>query len=268
MTTLPAPVRRRSHGWISQLVGVAALLLVWWFFTKVRPLFPSYVLPAPDAVLKELQYGLFGELPDGRLGVSIINSLRRVAIGYVTALALGLGFGMVLAASKSVRDVVGGWLTAVQSIPSIAFVPFAILLFGLNDRAVLFVVILEGFIPVTLAVSSALQNVPPGWRTAGRTLGASSTQLFTKVLLPASLPNLATGARLAWSFSWRALIGAELLTANPGLGQALEIGRNTANMALVLATILIVGVLGGLFDAVLHVLETRVRRNYGLEVLS
>lgn len=269
MTTLPASARpRRSRAWLAQIVGVLGVLFVWWFFTKIRPVFPSYVMPAPDAVLKELQYGLFGELPDGRLGVSIVNSMRRVAIGYAVALGLGLGLGMILAVAKPLRDVVGGWLTAIQSIPSIAFVPFAILLFGLNDRAVLFVVILEGLIPVALAVSSALQNVPPAWRTAGRTLGASNLQLLTKVLLPASLPNLATGARLAWSFSWRALIGAELLTANPGLGQALEIGRNTANMALVLATLVIVGVLGGLFDAVLRSLETRVRRNYGLEVLS
>ncbi|WP_350245290.1 ABC transporter permease [Deinococcus sonorensis] len=87
-------------------------------------------------------------------------------------------------------------------------------------------------------------------------------------MFPASLPSLVGGLRTAWSFSWRALIGAELLTTNPGLGQLLEIGRNTANAALVISTILIVGVVGGLFDQLIRALEARVRRDHGLEVQS
>ncbi|WP_084474046.1 ABC transporter permease [Deinococcus pimensis] len=251
--------------WMAQIVGILAVLFVWWLVTDVLKVWPAYILPPPEAVLEEFSYGLFGEAPGGRLTQSILNSLRRVAIGYVVALALGVLIGTLLASSRALRETVGGWLTAIQSIPSIAFVPLAILWFGLNERAVLFVVILEGLIPVALAVSAALQNVPPAWITAGRTLGARGLRLYTKVLLPASVPHLATGARLAWSFAWRALIGAELLTSNPGLGQALETGRNTANMALVLATLVVVGALGGLFDLALRRVETRVRRDYGLE---
>ena len=259
-----APPRRRRNMLWAQLLGVALIVLAWWLLTDVFHVWEEYVFPPPQDVWEEFSYGLFGQAPGGRLGLAIANSLRRVAIGYVAALALGLTLGTLLAAFRPVREVVGGWLTALQSIPSIAFVPLAILWFGLNDRAVLFVVILEGFIPVALAVSSALQNVPPAWRTAGRTLGAAGLALYTKVLLPASLPNLATGARLAWSFSWRALIGGELLTANPGLGQLFETGRNTANMALVIATLIVVGVLGGLFDVVLRAVENQVRTNFGL----
>jgi NitT/TauT family transport system permease protein len=263
---LTPPRPRRRPAWIAQIVGIVLVVTVWWFVTSVLKLWPAFIMPPPQAVLEEFSYGLFGEAPGGRLAQSILNSLRRVATGYATALVIGLALGVLLASSRSLRETVGGWLTAIQSIPSIAFVPLAILWFGLNERAVLFVVILEGLIPVALAVSAAIQNVPPAWITAGRTLGARGVRLYTKVLLPASVPHLATGARLAWSFSWRALIGAELLTSNPGLGQALETGRNTANMALVLATLIVVGVLGGLFDLLLRRLESRVRRDHGLEV--
>ena len=248
-----------------QLGVLLVLLGLWWFFTDVRPLWPRYVLPDPAAVWTEVHYGLFGHAPDGKLSMAILNSLRRVASGFLIAVASGLVVGVVLSAWKLARDVVSGYLTAVQSVPSIALVPLAILFFGLNERAVLAVVILEGFIPVALSVAGALGNVPPALRTAGRTLGARGLGLVTRVMLPASLPNLIGGLRTAWSFSWRALIGAELLTTNPGLGQLLEIGRNTANVALVFTTIITVGVVGALFDMLIRFLEARIRYNYGLE---
>ena len=262
-----APRRRRT--WLWQGLGLLALLGLWYLITDVLRVWPPYVIPGPDRVWEEIRYGLSGPGPqDGKLLMAVGSSLRRVALGYLIAVALGLGVGLVLASWRGLRDTVGAYLTAVQSIPSIAFVPLAILVFGLNERAVLFVVILEGFIPVALSVSSALLNVPPAWRTAGRTLGARGLALTLKVTLPASLPQAVTGLRTAWSFAWRALIGAELLTSNPGLGQLLETGRNTANMALVLATIIIVGVVGGLFDALIRAWEGRLRRDYGLEVAA
>ncbi|MBB6097983.1 NitT/TauT family transport system permease protein [Deinobacterium chartae] len=263
---LPASLARPGRsGWWVQLVGIAVLLGLWALVTEVLKIWPPYVMPGPGLVWQEFVYGFTGSGPDGKLGLAVLNSLRRVLIGYAVAVALGLLLGAVLAASRPLRETVGGWLTAVQSIPSIAFVPLAILWFGLNERAVLFVVILEGFIPVALSVSSALLNVPPALRIAGRTLGARGGRLYTQVLLPAALPSLASGLRVAWSFAWRALIGAELLTSNPGLGQVLETGRNISNTALVIASMIIVGALGSLFDLLLRRFEARVRRNYGLE---
>ncbi|MEF2276917.1 ABC transporter permease [Deinococcus sp. YIM 134068] len=266
----PAPVRRpsrwRTLGW--QLLGLAVLLAVWWLVTDVLRLYPPYVFPSPRAVWTEISYGLWGSGPqDGRLLAGIGNSLRRVLVGYSIAVLLGGVVGLLMGAWRPLRETLGAYLTGVQSVPSIAFVPFAILFFGLNERAVLFVVILEGFIPVALAVSGALMNVPPALRVAGRTLGAGGLALTTGVLLPSAVPSILTGLRTAWSFSWRALVGAELLvSASASLGAQLEIGRNTANIALVIATILTIGVIGGLFDTLLRALETRVRRDYGLEV--
>ncbi|GAA5439317.1 ABC transporter permease [Deinococcus caeni] len=258
----------RRQTLLTQLAGLLILLGVWWLVTDVLKLYPPYVFPGPKAVWTEVSYGLWGTGPqDGKLLSAIGGSLRRVLTGYAVAVLLGLLVGLLMGAWRPLRTTLGAYLTGIQSIPSIAFVPFAILFFGLNERAVMFVVILEGFIPVALAVSGALLNVPPALRVAGRTLGAGKLALTLRVLLPASVPSVLTGLRTAWSFSWRALVGAELLIAGvTSLGEMLEVGRNTANVALVLATIIIIGVIGGLFDAVLRAAETRVRRDYGLEV--
>ncbi|AWN22586.1 ABC transporter permease [Deinococcus irradiatisoli] len=267
LTPVSAPVRPRNLTPLWQVLGLLIIVGVWWLITDVLKLWPPYVFPSPKAVWEEFSYGLWGSGPqDGKLLSSVGSSLRRVALGYVIAVALGSAVGLLMSLWRPLRDTLGAYLQGLQSVPSIAFVPFAILFLGLNERAVMFVVIIEGFIPVALAVSGAVLNVPPAWRTAGRTLGASHFSLVTRVLLPAALPNIVTGLRTAWSFAWRALIGAELLTANPGLGRLLEVGRNTSNMALVIATIIIVGVVGGLFDLLIRALETRMRRDYGLEV--
>ncbi|AKH16137.1 ABC transporter permease [Deinococcus soli (ex Cha et al. 2016)] len=266
--TRAAQGQNRWQTLVTQLAGLLVILGAWWLVTDVFKLYPPYVFPGPKAVWTEISYGLWGTGPqDGKLLSAIGGSLRRVLTGYVIAVLLGVVVGLMMGAWRPLRTTLGAYLTGIQSVPSIAFVPFAILFLGLNERAVLFVVILEGFIPVALAVSGALLNVPPALRVAGRTLGASSLGLIVRVLLPASVPSILTGLRTAWSFAWRALVGGELLIAGAAsLGEQLEIGRNTANVALVLATIIIIGVIGGLFDSLLRAAEGRVRRDYGLEV--
>lgn len=269
--TDPVPVSPhapRGRVLLWQLLGLLLLLGVWHLVTAVLKLYPPYVFPSPAQVWTEISYGLWGTGPqDGKLLSAIAGSLRRVLTGYAIAVALGALVGLLMGAWRPLRATLGAYLTGIQSVPSIAFVPFAILFFGLNERAVLFVVILEGFIPVALAVSGALLNVPPALRIAGRTLGARGLSLTTGVLLPAALPNVLTGLRTAWSFAWRALVGGELLISGvASIGEQLEVGRATANVALVLASILIIGLIGGVFDAGLRALEGRVRRDYGLEV--
>ncbi|THF88223.1 ABC transporter permease subunit [Deinococcus sp. KSM4-11] len=266
-----APPSTPSSRWrtaLWQLLGLLVILGLWWLVTDILKVYPPYVFPSPHAVWTEVAYGLWGTGPqDGKLLAAIAGSLRRVLTGYAAAVVLGGLVGLLMGAWPPVRSALGAYLTGIQSVPSIAFVPFAILFLGLNERAVLFVVILEGFIPVALAVSGALLNVPPALRIAGRTLGARGPALTWRVLLPAAVPSVLTGLRTAWSFAWRALVGGELLIAgSKSLGEQLEVGRNTANVALVLATIIIIGVIGGVFDLLLRTVEARVRRDYGLEV--
>ncbi|MFC5847816.1 ABC transporter permease [Deinococcus petrolearius] len=268
---LSRPARRgpgRAQVIVWQFVGLLIVVGLWWLVTDGLKLYPAYVFPSPRAVWTEISYGLWGTGPqDGKLLSAVGGSLRRVLTGYAVSLVLGGLVGLLMGAWLPLRATLGAYLTGIQSVPSIAFVPFAILFLGLNEKAVLFVVILEAFIPVALAVSGALLNVPPALRIAGRTLGARGAGLTLRVLLPASVPSILTGLRTSWSFAWRALVGGELLIAGvQSLGSQLEVGRNTANVALVLGTIIIIGLIGGLFDALLRAVEGRVRRDYGLEV--
>ncbi|GGJ40136.1 ABC transporter permease [Deinococcus roseus] len=266
--TAVARRKKATPIWVWQIVGVLFLLGSWYLFTSVLKLQPSYVMPTPEMVWEEYRYGFIkSDNPnDGQLIYAIGNSLRRVFTGYGIGIIIGVIIGVILSTNQILRAVVGGWLIALQSIPSIAYIPLAIIWFGLNEKAVLFVVVLEATLPVALALSGALLNVQPAVVTAGRNLGAVGLKVYTHVLLPASLPNIFTGIRVAWSFAWRALVGGELLSHAAGLGQLLETGRNVSNTALVLATMIIIGVVGVLFEQLIQRLENRVRSNYGLEV--
>lgn len=256
----PSREAQRLPAWVWHLLSLCVFLALWFVCADVFKLYPPYQMPPL------LGNGIVREWIDGPgFYQAALQSLRRIAIGYTAAVALGAVLGIILSLSSVIRNIVGGWLTLIQSIPSIAFVPLALIWFGLNERAVLFVVILEGMIPIALTISSSIANVPPSLRTAGRTLGAKNLSLYTHVLLPASLPNLTTALRTAWAFSWRALIGAELLTPNMGLGQLLETGRNVSNTALVLAALFAVGGFGLCMDLVLRRWERNIRNQYGLE---
>lgn len=259
--------RWRVLGW--QVSGLVIVLAAWWLVTDVLKIWPPYVFPSPTKVWEQIAFGLWGTGPhDGKLLQAIGNSVTRIGIGFGLSLIAGGVLGLLMGSIRALRLVLGGYLTGIQSVPSIAWVPFAILFFGLNERAILAVVILEGAIPVALALSGAIANVYPAWRVAARTLGAQSTSYMLKVMLPASLPQFTGGLRSAFSFAWRAMIGAELLTPNIGLGQQLEIGRNTSQADLVLATIILIGIMGAVVDTVLRAYERKIRRDYGLEVSS
>jgi NitT/TauT family transport system permease protein len=251
-----------------QILGLLIILFIWWIITDILHVWPKYIVPSPGAVWQEFRWGLKGPSPlDGKLLESIGNSMQRMLVSFAIGIMSGGIVGLFLSISRPLRDVLGAYLQGLQSIPSIAWVPLSLLFFGLTERAVYAVVILETFIPVALAVSASVLNVPPALRIAGRTLGARNFALITRVLLPGALPSIVTGLRTAWSFAWRALIGAELLTRKAGLGNTLDIGRNLGNVALVVETIIIIGVVGVLFDMLIRSYEGRIRRDYGLEVL-
>src|SRR5438874_1370610 len=136
--------------------------------------------------------------------------------------------------------------------------------FGLNDSAILFVIVIGSAMAVTLAVQDGVRNLPPVYQRAAQTMGVRRLALYTEVLLPASLPAILTGAKLGWSFAWRALMSGELLFVSLGLGHMLEMGRELADMSQVVAVMLVIVALGLVTDrAIFGVLETRVRERWG-----
>ncbi len=208
---------------------------------------------------------LIQEFRDGSLLNATAISLRRVLLGYSISLVLGVPLGIVLARVKFVEDTLGSLVSAFQSLPSICWLPLALLWFGLNDRAILFVVVAGSLVSIAIAVQDGVKNLSPTYVRAALTMGTPSWRIYTHVLLPASLPSILTGAKLGWGYAWRALMSGELLFVSLGLGQMLIQGRELADMSQVLSVMAVIMGLGLLTDRLIFgSLERHVRRRWGL----
>lgn len=236
------------------------LILVWAILAERRIWDPT-LFPSPLAVART-----FWEiLKDGTLLDATAVSLRRVLAGYVISLLIGVPLGVLLARSKTAEDTVGSLVSGFQSLPSICWLPLALLWFGLNDRAILFVIVMGSMVSIAIAVRDGVKNLPPTYVRAARTMGVRGWTLVSQVLLPASLPSVLTAAKLGWSYAWRALMSGELLFVSLGLGHMLMMGRELADMSRVLSVMIVIIALGLLADNVIFgSLERHVRRTWGL----
>lgn len=222
----------------------------------------SPLLPPPSEVLRSLA----AAARRGALLRALGTSLQRLLLGYGLSLVLGVGLGALMATRGWVRDTAGTLAAALQAVPSVCWLPLALLAFGLNDKAIIAVVVLGSLLSIAQATESAVRGVPPLWLRAARTMGASGWTLFYRVLLPAALPGILTGARLGWTLAWRSLMGGELLFVSGGLGQLLQAGRELFDMAQVLGVVVLIALVGMASEWLLFSqLETRVRRRWGLE---
>lgn len=238
-----------------------ALLVGVWAIVANRHIWDPTLFPHPFEVARRL-----GELAkDGSLLDATSVSLRRVLVGYAISLAIGVPLGIVLARQKLVEQTVGSVVIGFQALPSICWLPLALLWFGLNDRAILFVVVMGSLVSIAVAVQDGVKNLPPTYVRAARTLGTSPFRLYTDVLLPASLPGILTGAKLGWSYAWRALMAGELLFVSLGLGHMLMMGRELADMSQVLSVMTVIIAIGLLTDTIVFgSLERYLRRQWGL----
>src|SRR5205823_4167552 len=160
-------------------------------------------------------------------------SLVRLAFGFGIALPLGVLAGLGLAWNKWFKAVVGPLVLGFQALPSVCWIPLSILWFGLNERAIIFVVVMGSIFSITIATYDSTKLISPLILRAASNMGVRGWSLFWRVVLPASLPSIISGARQGWSFAWRSLLGGELLTAGLGLGNLLNQGRDLTDMALV-----------------------------------
>ncbi len=201
---------------------------------------------------------------DGALWLAIGVSFRRLALGYAMSVGLGLTLGVAMAGSDAVRRGLGPIVTGLQALPSVCWLPLGLLWFGLSDAAILFVIVLGSALGVAISVDAGCRNVPPLYVRAARTMGASGVVLYRRVILPAALPEILTGMRLAWAFAWRSLMGAELLFVAGGLGHLLETGRELGDLPQVVAVMVVIVVLGIVSERVLFDwVERRLRVRWG-----
>jgi NitT/TauT family transport system permease protein len=212
-------------------------------------------------VAQELYYGF----SDHSYWIAIAVSMRRVLIGYAISVVAGMILGLGVASNKFLEETMGGLLVSLQSLPSICWWPLALLWFGLNQNAILFVVIMGSLLSVTLAMEDGRKQMPKIYGMAGRNLGARGFQLFWHVLLPASLPFIVSGLKQGWAFAWRSLITAEMLYVSLGLGQVLMMGRETSNMNAVIAVMILIIALGYIVDGLIFKsMERHLQHKWGL----
>jgi NitT/TauT family transport system permease protein len=239
----------------------AALLLCWELIVRTG-IWPDYLFPGPVQVFDALRH----EVEDLTLFYAIAISLRRFVLGFSVALVIGIGLGLFIGSIRAARETVGVLLVGLQSLPNIAWLPMGLLWFGLNDGAILFVIVMGVVNSVAMATADGIRNVPPLYRRAARTMGAHGVALYLNVVLPAALPSIMTGIKLGWTFGWHALIAGEMLFVSLGLGHLLVMGRELSDMAQVMAVMLVIVAIGLIMERlVFSPLERRVRRRWGLE---
>lgn len=220
------------------------------------------LFPGPDDVLR----AVWGSLRAGMLHRAVLKSMARLAVGYGISLAVGVALGIALARVRAVKETLGVVVLGLQAVPSVCWLPLALLWFGLGESAIQTVVVLGSLLSIALATESAVNTIPPVMLRAARTMGAEGWTLWRRVILPAALPGIVSGARLGWTFAWRSLLAGELLFVSGGIGQVLEFGRELHDMALVMGVMLVIVALGLASDRLLFGrVELRVRRLWGLD---
>jgi len=233
-----------------------------WQLVYISEILPKLSLPSPLAVGQTIIELLF----DFTLVKGTAFTLWRLFLGFILSLAIGLIIGLLMIKFQQFGKTMSSFAVGLQSFPSIAWIPFAILLIGFNDFGILFVVVMSSVFSVMLSTYSGLRNVPPIYIRAARNMGAKGFSLFRYVLIPAATPTLIMGMRQAWSFAWHALIGAEMLiTTLVGLGYILSVGREFSNMSQIIATMIVIFTIGLIFDRVVFVkIEEKIRDRWGL----
>jgi NitT/TauT family transport system permease protein len=256
-------VSRVSQNTLARKLIFFAALLAMWQAVAWSGLWAEYIFPSPLGVARTLVRGF----QNGTIVVGIVISMQRLAIGYGISAIVGILGGLAIGRSKLLDETVGSLVMGLQTLPSICWLPFAVLWFSFGETPILFVVIMGALLAITTATEASVKNTSPLYLRAARNLGARGGKLYALVIFPAALPGIITGMKLGWSFAWRSLMAAELLSAGTrlGLGYLLDMGRQLNDMERVMSIMLIIIAIGLVVDRLIFApIETRVRARWGL----
>lgn len=246
-------------------LAAVALVLVIWQAICFAHLFEAWVLPSPKMVLQ----ALISQQEQGLLVESAFNSLRRGVQGFLVSLAVATPIGIALGLNSTLRTIFRPIITGLQQLPSVAWVPAAIIWFGLSD-ATIYAVVLLGAVPsIANGLIAGIDQIPPIYLRVGKVLGARGFTQISHILIPAAWPGYLAGLEQGWAFAWRSLMAAELIAVapslGPGLGLMLDTGRQLGDMPLVLGSIVVIMFVGVLVERVIFApIRQRTLRNRGL----
>jgi NitT/TauT family transport system permease protein len=224
---------------------------------------PDYVLPGPLPVLARLGQ----DLRQADFYAGVLITLRRAVGGYLVAIVLGSVVGLLVARVAVLRKAIGSAITGLQSMPSIAWFPLAILLFQQSEASIISVVVLGAAPAIANGLLSGVDNVQPLFVRVGRVMGAGGFRLYRHVILPAALPAFVSGLKQGWAFAWRSLMAGELIVIvahQPSLGQRLQFARDFSDAEQLLALMIVIFAVGIAFDSIFGLADRRIRLAWGL----
>jgi NitT/TauT family transport system permease protein len=239
----PRALARRVANRLAPGVGAVAVVLGLWEAVVFCGWRPEWVLPGPGAVLKRVAH----ELAQADTWRALQITLGRALLGYAIAIVVGGALGLAMTRLRWLRSAFGGLTTGLQTMPSIAWFPLAILLFQLGEPAILFVVVLGAAPSIANGLLDAIDQIPPLLVKAGRSLGARGFTLYRSVVVPAALPGFVNGLKQGWAFSWRSLMAGELIVMigdRPSIGMRLSQSRELADAEGLLAWMVVVLAIG------------------------
>jgi NitT/TauT family transport system permease protein len=244
-----------------KLLAIALVIGVWELIHLSG--WKGTILPGPAAVFSNL----WAQLQHGLIWQAIATTMRRAVIGFGLALVIGATVGALVSRIPPLRAATGSLITALQTMPSIAWFPFAIILFGTSTNAILFVIILGAAPSIANGLITGVDYTPPLLLRAGRTMGLSRIALYRHLILPASLPSFVAGLKQGWAFAWRSLMAGELLViilGQPSIGVLLSNYQDQSDMSGAIAIMIVILVLGIVVDGIFTRTDQAIRRRRGM----
>ncbi|HVT70253.1 MAG TPA: ABC transporter permease subunit [Trebonia sp.] len=255
---------RARRVWAVLWPKLAAIALVWviWELILLSG-WKNFVLPGPGVTLSNL----WEQAKAGLLWHAIGDTVLRALIGYAVALAIGVVTGLLVARIPPLRAAVGSLITGLQTLPSAAWIPFAIILFGLNNSAIVFIIVMASAPAIANGVIAGADYIPPLLLKAGKVIGLRGLALTWHLIMPAALPTFMASLKQAWAFTWHALLTAELLVlvaGEPSIGQLFSADQDQTDMPSTIAVMIVILILGILVDAAYGLANSRIRKRWGI----
>jgi NitT/TauT family transport system permease protein len=258
------PGERARRVWAAIWPKLAAIALVWVVWELIHLTgWKKFVLPGPGVTLSNL----WNQAQTGLLWHAIGDTVLRAVIGYLVALVIGTVVGLLVARIPPLRAAVGSLITGLQTLPSAAWIPFAIILFGLNNSAIVFIIVMASAPAIANAVISGVDYIPPLLLKSGKIIGLRGPSMTWHLVIPAALPTFVAGLKQAWAFTWHALLTAELLVlvaGEPSIGQLFSSDQDQTDMPSTIAVMIVILILGILVDGAFGLANRSIRKRWGL----
>ena len=255
---------RARRLWAALWPKLAAIALVWVVWELVHLTgWKKFVLPGPGVTLSNL----WQQAQTGLLWHAIGDTLLRAVLGYAIAVVIGTVVGLLVARIRPLRAAVGSLITGLQTLPSAAWIPFAIILFGLDTSTILFIIVMATAPAIANGVIAGVDYIPPLLLKSGKVIGLRGLSLTWRLIVPAALPTFMASLKQGWAFTWHALLTAELLVlvANvPSIGQLFSADQEQTDMPSTIAVMIVILVLGITADAAFGWANRRIRKRWGL----